>query len=85
MENTILSAVPELIIALEYAPGCMRDLGFKPDEVLSFFRDKQYLLYVLDRKGNLELADNQTIEARAATRGYVDLIISGKALLTHDA
>jgi len=80
MEHTLL-ANSDMIIALEYAPDCMVDLGFEPNELLDFFRNKAYFLYILHRKGDLEIAQDETLERMIKKQGYVDLLCSKKDLV----
>jgi FkbM family methyltransferase len=75
MQQTLL-ANPNLVVALEYAPQSMLDLGFSPQELLEFFEAKNYFIYVLARKGQLALTRRENIDRLASKRGYIDLIFS---------
>ncbi len=80
MEQT-LAANPEAIVALEYAPSGIAELGFESNRVLELFQKKNYFIYILGRRGNLQPAQDEVIEKMVNSRGYIDLICSKKELL----
>ena len=80
MEQTLV-ANPNAVVALEYAPRGISELGFEPKKVLEFFQDKNYFIYILDRGGHLKIAQDGLIEELVEKRGYTDLICSRKPLL----
>lgn len=79
MERTLM-ANPDAVVALEYAPIHMSELGFEPKELLKLFQDKSYFIYILHRKGNFEPAQNEVIDKMVKKQGYVDLLCSRKNL-----
>jgi FkbM family methyltransferase len=66
---------PDLVIALEYAPEAMRALGANPDQLLDFFRERDWLIYLLDRHGNVSEFSKRSAASFFASRDYVDLLI----------
>lgn len=85
MEQTLL-ANPDVIVVVEYSPEYMVDLGFEPSMLLEWFQQKDYALYLLDRKGEVKIADDISIERLVKKQGYVDLMCSRKPrfLQPHD-
>ncbi|MCU0535264.1 MAG: FkbM family methyltransferase [Hydrococcus sp. Prado102] len=80
MQQT-LAANPDLVVALEYAPQSMVELGFSPQKLLEFFEAKKYFIYVLARQGQLALARREQIERLVDRRGYIDLIFSKQKIV----
>lgn len=80
MQQT-LAANPNLVVALEYAPQSMSELGFSPQELLGFFEAKKYFMYILARKGQLTLARREYIDKLVDKRGYIDLVFSKQEIL----
>jgi FkbM family methyltransferase len=80
MQST-LNANPNMIIALEYMPSSMSELGFNPESILQFFKDRDYFIYVLLRGGKLEPISLNNINSTILRRGYIDLICSKKKLM----
>src|SRR5262249_30510347 len=69
-----LARFPDVLLALEYAPEALTDLGFEPTELLNFFRSQHWLTYLLTGKG-LRSADTYAIiDQSVSARGYVDLL-----------
>jgi FkbM family methyltransferase len=79
MQQT-LAANPDLVVALEYAPQSMEELGFSSQKLLDFFETKNYLMYILTRKGQLALARRESIDTLVNQRGYIDMIFSKKKI-----
>ncbi|WP_013323780.1 FkbM family methyltransferase [Gloeothece verrucosa] len=79
MEKTLM-ANPDAIIALEYMPSSLSELGFDSAELLQFFRDKNYYIYILSQRGNLAKADRKLLDTLVKKRGYIDLLLSKKEL-----
>lgn len=80
MEQT-LAANPNAVIAIEYAPSGISELGFDPKTLLDFFQNKSYFIYILGQGGNLKIAKEGLMEKTVEKRGYIDLICSRKPLL----
>jgi FkbM family methyltransferase len=79
MEQT-LAANPDAVVALEYSPKGISELGFEPKEVLKLFQEKNYFIYILCSRGNLKPAQDGLIEEMVKKRGYIDIICSQKKL-----
>lgn len=76
-----LEKFPQARIALEYAPGGMRELGFDPTALLQFFRSAGYQLHILTR-AEIQLApDDRDVEVAAQKHGYVDILCSTSAIV----
>jgi FkbM family methyltransferase len=71
MEQT-LSKNPDAVVALEYSPDSMRDLGFQPEDLLDWFRAKGYICYSLHKNGAL----SQGTPTAPQKGGYCDLVFS---------
>lgn len=80
MEKT-LAANPNAVVALEYMPDSIRELGFEPEKITKFFQDRKYFIYLIGKKGNLAIANHQLMNELAKKRGYIDLLFSRKPLL----
>ncbi|MDJ0679176.1 MAG: FkbM family methyltransferase [Xenococcaceae cyanobacterium MO_167.B52] len=80
MQQT-LAANPDAVVALEYAPSSMCELGFVPEKVLKLFQDQGYFMYILHKRGRLELAQNKVIDILVKKRGYIDLVFCRKELI----
>jgi FkbM family methyltransferase len=80
MEQT-LATNPDAIVALEYDPETMSELGFAPEKILNLFQEQGYFMYILHQRGALELARNEVMGQLIKKRGYLDLIFSKKELL----
>jgi len=52
MEHT-LTVNTRAIVALEYMPSAIRELGFQPEELLIWFRRRGYQVYRIERRGRL--------------------------------
>jgi len=61
---------PKAVLALEYAPEEMRDLGFDPQELLNWLAAKNYQSYSLEKDGSLLPANAD----RMTTQPYTDLL-----------
>jgi FkbM family methyltransferase len=72
---------PNAIVAFEYGPEPIRTLGFKPEALLAFFRDRNWNLYRLERNAKITPFPDVDSENCIAERGYIDLIASSRKLL----
>jgi FkbM family methyltransferase len=81
MQKT-LAANPDLVVALEYMPSSMVELGFAPEEIFRFFQERGYFMYILNQRGKLEPAQHQLIDKLVKKRGYIDLLFCTKELPT---
>jgi FkbM family methyltransferase len=75
-----LEKFPQMVIAFEYAPDGMRELGFEPSVLLDFFRSGSYQIHILTRAATSLTLDNRAIDAAVEHKGYVDLLCSKKVL-----
>ncbi|GBF82953.1 FkbM family methyltransferase [Aphanothece sacrum] len=79
MEKT-LTANPDAVVALEYMPDSMSELGFVPEEIFHYFQERAYFMYIINQKGKLEIAEGKIIDQLVKKRGYIDLVFSQKNL-----
>jgi FkbM family methyltransferase len=71
MEQT-LSNNPDAVVALEYSPESMTDLGFQPEALLDWFGANGYICYSLDKNGTLSEGTSDALQKG----GYGDLVFS---------
>jgi FkbM family methyltransferase len=82
MEKT-LAANPHCVIWFEYCPSMIAALGYRPQELLHFFQDKNYLFYQLNKNGTLDhlrIDRDNPLTLEENPRGYVDILCSPKGL-----
>ncbi|OGR90232.1 MAG: hypothetical protein A2992_07925 [Elusimicrobia bacterium RIFCSPLOWO2_01_FULL_59_12] len=72
----LLRRNPRVVVALEYFPLGMRDLGFEPRQLLDFFRTRNFLIYTLRLSDGLRRSDYSAVENNVKQEDYVDLIFS---------
>ncbi len=77
MERT-LAANPGCVLALEYMPSAMADLGFPPDGLLEWCRNQQLRVYTLEPKGRLHAG------LKLPKGEYADLLLSRRKLTDED-
>lgn len=77
MEQT-LQANPNAVVAFEYCAEAMNDLGYKPAELLRFFKDKNFHLYALQRGARLTLLGDD--HALLTSCAYIDIIATKQKL-----
>ncbi|AFY77490.1 MAG: FkbM family methyltransferase [Hydrococcus sp. C42_A2020_068] len=80
MQQT-LAANPDVVVAIEYMPSTMSELGFAPETIFTFFQEQGYFMYLLHKKGKLKPARQEVIDKLVKNRGYTDLIFSKRELL----
>ena len=75
MERTIAEN-PRAIIALEYMPSAIRELGFEPQALLDWIGAQRFTVYVIERGAAL----HEIATTRIATERYVDLLLTREPL-----
>ncbi|HEY6393584.1 MAG TPA: FkbM family methyltransferase [Bryobacteraceae bacterium] len=75
MEKT-LSDNPGAIVALEFMPTAMLELGFDSDEMLAWWKSKGYAVSALSRSGDIRPG----VPSSLGKSGYVDLLFSLKSI-----
>lgn len=63
-------------VAVEYMPAAMKDLGYDPSAMLDWFREREFRMYSVGKKGKLTSGLSDELGAK----GYVDLIFSREEL-----
>lgn len=76
MEQT-LAQNSQAILALEYMPSAIRELGFDPRALLEWIGERRFCVYILANGGTLEEATMDQI----ATDRYVDLLLTRDKLV----
>lgn len=78
MEET-LRTNPRAVVALEYMPKAMRELGFDAPALLRWFTERNYRLYSLTSAGDLIPGISHDL----SSDGYTDLVFSTRDLQTN--
>ncbi|HYL79109.1 MAG TPA: FkbM family methyltransferase [Bryobacteraceae bacterium] len=76
MERT-LAQNPRAVVALEYMPQALREMGFEPRELLRWIAEKQFCVHVMGDNGALQMAAADRLPAD----GYVDLLLAHDKLI----
>ena len=71
MEQTLRNN-PRALVALEYMPEAMHQLGFQAIELITWLCERGYRAYSIDKDGSL----GADADKRLPERGYVDLLFS---------
>jgi hypothetical protein len=61
---------PNAILALEYAPDEICELGFRPEDLLDWLATRNYQAYLVARDGAMLPADGRAL----GTQPYIDLL-----------
>jgi FkbM family methyltransferase len=69
-----LAENPRAAVAIEYAPKSLRDLGFEPQRLLEFFRDRGYTPHIIYKSGRTEPTDDAGIEDGVRRWSYLNLL-----------
>ena len=69
MQRT-LESNPNAVLALEYAPQEIRELGFQPEELLNWLAARNYQAYSLAKDGSMQPVD----AGRVGAQPYEDLL-----------
>ncbi len=70
----VLATNLNAIIGLEYYPSGIRELGFNPANILTFFQEKGYSVYSLTRQWGLKPVSYEEIPHTVAKASYIDLL-----------
>ena len=83
LENT-LADNPRMVVAVEYMPQAMAELGFSPTELPAFFRTRGYRIHLVlgrgSEKGRIREVSDDELSLALERRGYVDILASRHAL-----
>jgi FkbM family methyltransferase len=74
--NDTLIANERAVVALEYMPEALRELGFDGPTLLRWFSERDYRVYSLQKNGQLEPG----VSSDLAHHGYTDLLFSRRKL-----
>jgi FkbM family methyltransferase len=75
MQDT-LRQNPDLAIVLEFMPSAMRELGFNPSQLIDFFRERDFAVYLVHRRGKLSQGMPRVVEDSS----YFDLLFSRRPI-----
>ena len=75
MEQT-LAKNPRGILSLEFMPSAMRELGFQPEELITWLRQRGYSVYTIEKDGSFQTG----ISALSGGLKYCDLLFSREDL-----
>lgn len=78
MQDT-LEANPQCIVAFEYCPSIMKTLGFSVNDLLQFFKTKNYYFYRLNKNGTL--APLHLEQEKNHDGSYFDIICAQRKLI----
>ena len=76
----LVAANPQLVVAVEYSPWAMTQMGFRPEPVIDFFRTRGFTIHVLHDHGGIESFDANRLERHLNGRIYVDLLCARSRL-----
>lgn len=68
---------PRAVVAIEYMPEALTNLGHDPQELLDWFGEREFRMYSLGKSGEL----TSGLSNELAEKGYVDLIFSRNELI----
>ena len=71
MQN-LLRQNNDVTVVLEFMPSAMRELGFRPSQLIDFFTDRGFKVYQVLPRGKLSQGMPSTIQ----DSGYIDLLFS---------
>lgn len=72
--NQIIEQNPKIVIAFEYGPKQMKDLGFLPQELISFFAGFHF--YILKRNGQIIKTTSHEIISHNDPNHYLDIVVT---------
>jgi hypothetical protein len=72
--SALVAASARLVVAVEYSPWAMDQMGFRPEPVIEFFGRRGFRVHVLHADGALEPFDIRRPERHLRGRLYVDLL-----------
>ncbi len=70
----LMSRTPGLVVAFEYSDETTRAFGYEGSELLRFYEDRGFTLYVLERGGRLHAATPERIADWESRHGYADIL-----------
>ena len=75
---------PDAVIGFEYSPNIIESLGYQPEDLLQFFRERGYNFYILNKKNKIqpyvtELLSIKPMQTNAYD--YIDIICARRNLV----
>jgi len=83
MQETLM-AYPNCVVEFEYCPSIMTTLGYHGEELLGFFKERNYFFYQVGKKGDLIPVDiemHEKIRQGKSFSGYFDIVCAQRNLL----
>lgn len=80
-----LARNPNAVVGIEYCPSVIESIGFCPEDLLTFFQNKDYQFYVLNKSNILEPYDierGNLALRQIKPHDYIDILCARKNLLT---
>lgn len=68
----IIEQNPKLVLAFEYSPGQMKDLGFPAQELMDFL--KEFNFYILKKNGQLTKTNSEDLLLNIELNDYIDIV-----------
>lgn len=78
-----LNQNPDIVIGFEYSPSIIETLGFQPEELLQFFRERGYKFYLLNSENKIQPYDIEQgcIKLRQIRpHDYIDILCARRNL-----
>ena len=78
-----LAQHPNTIIGFEYCPSIIEALGFQPEELLHFFKERGYQFYVLTHENKIQHYDIEQGQAqlrKIRPHDYIDILCASRDL-----
>lgn len=69
-----LKSNPRAVVALEYCPSEMNELGFSKSGVFSFFEKLNYNMWLIEKNGDLSKITMEEVDELVRERRYVDFL-----------
>jgi FkbM family methyltransferase len=77
----LLDRFPAITCALEYCPAQIEELGFSASDVLAFFTDRGFRVFMLQKTGTLAILDESALAHAISGRGYVDILATRRDIV----
>jgi FkbM family methyltransferase len=72
--SATLEKFPDVCVCFEYSPDGLRELGFDPAALLSFFRTRGFHIHLLTRAAAQLIEDDSSLDRLLGPAGYADIL-----------
>jgi FkbM family methyltransferase len=79
-----LNRHPNAVISFEYCPSVIESLGFDPEDLLRFFKTRDYQFYFLNRQNHIEpydIAKGHSYLRQIRPHDYIDILCARRNLV----